>query len=329
MATVTTQLVDIIAPEQFTVYTVANSVERNAFFNSGVVVPNAAISQQLQAGAESFKVPYWKDLPDTEADIANDDPDDASTAGKIGSIKQVVRKSFLHGSWSAMNLASELSGDNALVRIQDRAAEYWNRQFQRRLIGSLKGILADNVANDAGDMLLDVSGLTGEAAKFSAANVINAAGTLGDQMAGLTTLAVHSTIYKKMLADDVIETLPASNGGFIQVFRGLRLVVDDTLPMLGDIYTSVLFGAGAVGFGTSAPRIAAGTEIENLPSAGNGGGLQILHSRVNLAVAPIGFSWLEGSVVGESPTIAELAIATNWDRITERKAIPLAFLKSK
>ena len=329
MATITTQLADIIAPEQFTAYAVANSVERNAFFNSGVVVPNAAIAQQLQAGAESFKVPYWKDLPDTEADIANDDPDDASAAGKIGSIKQVVRKSFLHGSWSAMNLASELSGDNALTRIQDRTAEYWNRQFQRRLIGSLKGILADNVANDAGDMLLDVSGLTGEAAKFSAANVINAAGTLGDQMAGLTTLAVHSTIYKKMLADDVIETLPASNGGFIQVFRGLRLVVDDTLPVLVDVYTSVLFGAGAVGFGVSAPRIAAGTEVENLPSAGNGGGLQILHSRVNLAVAPIGFSWLEASVAGESPTIAELAIATNWDRITERKAIPLAFLKSK
>ena len=325
----TTQLADIIIPEKFTDYTVSNSVERNAFFKSGVAVSNAAISDQLQAGAESFKVPYWLDLADDEADISNDDPTDESTARKLGTGKQIVRKSFLHGSWAAMNLASELSGENALARIQDRTAEYWNRQFQRRLISSLKGILADNVANDSGDMLLDVSGLAGDLAKFSAANVINAAGTLGDAMAGITTLAVHSTIYKKMLADDVVQTLPASDGGFIQVFRGLQLVVDDTLPVATDVYTSVLFGPGAVGFGVSEPRIAKGTEIENLPSAGNGGGQQILHSRVNLAVAPLGFSWLEGSVAGESPTIAELALAANWDRIAERKAIPLAFLKSK
>lgn len=325
----TTQLADIIIPEKFTDYTVSNSVERNAFFKSGVAVSNAAISDQLQAGAESFKVPYWKDLADDEADISNDNPADESTARKLGTGKQIVRKSFLHGSWAAMNLASELSGENALVRIQDRTAEYWQRQFQRRLISSLKGILADNVANDSGDMLLDASGLAGDLAKFSAANVINAAGTLGDAMAGLTTLAVHSTIYKKMLADDVVETLPASGGGFIQVFRGLQLVVDDTLPVATDVYTSILFGPGAVGFGVSAPRIAQGTEIENLPSAGNGGGQQILHSRVNLAVAPLGFSWLEGSVAGESPTIAELALAANWDRIAERKAIPLAFLKTK
>ncbi|MBI4740858.1 MAG: hypothetical protein HY777_04735, partial [Betaproteobacteria bacterium] len=244
----TTQLADIIIPENFTSYTVQNSVERNAFFLSGVAVPNSAITGQLQAGADSFKVPYWLDLPDTEADVANDDPTDESTPGKLGTIKQVVRKSFLHGSWSAMNLASELAGANALAQIQSRAAAYWDRQFQRRLISSLKGILADNVAHDSGNLLIDVSGLTGNAAKFSASSMIEAAGTMGDAMNSLTTIAIHSTIYKKMLADDVIETLPASGGGFIQTFRGLRIVVDDTLPVATDVYTSVLFGSGAVGY---------------------------------------------------------------------------------
>ena len=76
----------------------------------------------------------------------------------------------------------------------------------------------------------------------------------------------------------------------------------------------------------TAPRIAAGTEIENKPSSGNGGGQQILHSRLNLAVHPAGFSWVEGSVADESPTIAELALAANWNRILDRQAIPIAFL---
>lgn len=325
----TTQITDVIVPEAFTAYTIANSVERSAFAKSGVAVPNAAISEQLTAGAESFKVPFWKDLGDDEANLANDDPADDAVPYKLGSDKQMVRKSFLHNSWGAMNLASELSGSDALVRIQDRASAYWERQFSRRLIASMKGILADNIANDSGDMVEDISALTGGAELFSASAVIDAAATLGDGMDGLTAIAVHSAIYAKMLKDDLITTIPDSQGGFIQVFRGLAIVVDDTLPLASTVYTTALFGPGAFGYGMTAPRVAAGTEIENKPSSGNGGGQQILHSRVNLAVAPLGYSWLEGSVAADSPSIAELALAANWNRIAERKAIPLAFLKHK
>ena len=79
----------------------------------------------------------------------------------------------------------------------------------------------------------------------------------------------------------------------------------------------------------TAPRIAEGTEVENKPGAGNGGGQQILHSRVNLAVHPSGFQWSEGTVTDESPTIAELALAANWNRVVERKAAGVAFLVAK
>ena len=325
----TTQIADIIAPEVFTSYVIQNSVERSAFSKSGVVVLNAAINDQLQAGAESFKVPFWKDLGDTEANLANDNPAADAVPGKLGSEKQMVRKSFLHNSWGAMNLASELSGSNAIDRIQDRASAYWERQFSRRLIASMKGILADNVANDAGDMVKDISALAGALADFSAAAVIDAAATLGDGMDSLTTIAVHSDIYKRMLQADLIDSLPDSQGGFIKIFRGLAIVVDDALPVAASVYTTALFGPGAFGYGITAPRVAAGTEVENKPGSGNGGGQQILHSRINLAVAPLGYSWLEGSVVAESPSIAELALAANWNRVVERKAIPLAFLKSK
>lgn len=327
MATV--QITDVIVPEAFTSYVIQNSVERSAFAKSGVAVLNAAVNEQLTAGAENFKVPFWNDLGDDEANIASDNPATDATPYKLGASKQTVRKSFLHNSWSAMNLASELSGSDALSRIQDRAAAYWERQFSRRLIASMKGILADNIANDAGDMVEDISALTGGAELFSASAVIEAASTLGDGMDALTTIAVHSAIYTKMLKDDLVTTIPDSQGGFVKTFRGLAIVVDDTLPLATGVYTTALFGPGAFSYGMTAPRIAAGTEIENKPSSGNGGGQQILHSRVNLAVTPIGYTWLEGSVVADSPSIAELALAANWDRVVARKAIPLAFLKHK
>ncbi len=178
-------------------------------------------------------------------------------------------------------------------------------------------------------MIYDISGLVGSAAVFTPKAVITAASTLGDSMQDIAAMAVHSATYKKMLEDDLVTTIPNSQGGWIQTFRGLALTVDDQLPVSSGVYTSVLFVPGAVGWGMSEPRVAQGTEIENLPAVGNGGGQQVLHSRVNLAVQPSGFQWLEGSVAGDSPTIAELALAANWNRVVTRKAVPLAYLKCK
>lgn len=326
----TTQLQDVVIPEQFTDYITQNTMELTALVQSGIVTRNAVIQGQLQAGAESFKVPYWSDIPDIEADRVNDNPNDHSTPQKIDSGKQIVRKSFLHGSWSAMNLASELAGSDAMARIQDRVAAYWQRQMQRRLIASMTGVLADNVLSDGGDMLLDVSGQTGDKAKFSAAAVIDAAGTLGDQLENLTGLALHGDVYRAALKADLIEFIKPSEGSMsLPTFRGLLVIQDDSMPVNDGVYTSALFGSNAFGYGLAAPRIAQGTQIEDLPSAGNGGGQQVLHSRVNLAIHPAGFKWVEDQVEAESPSIAELAEAGNWSRVVERKAVPLAFLKSK
>lgn len=324
------QIADVIVPSQFTTYVVENSLVKSALVQSGLVVRNGAIDAQLQAGADSFTVPYWKDLGDDAADIANDNPASIATPRKLTAGKQIIRKSFLHAGWSAMNLASELAGSDPLTRIQDRAAAYWTREAQRRLIGSLNGILADNVANDSGDLLVDISGASGAAANFSAAAVIDAAGTLGDSLRDLTSIGMHSATYKAALKADLIESTPNSQGGFIQTFRGLAILIDDELPVATGTYTTVLFGAGAFGYGMTAPRVAAGTEVENIPGAGNGGGQQVLHSRVNLSLHPLGFQWKEASVAGDSPTVAELATAGNWDRVAAtRKHVPIAFLKHK
>ena len=326
----TTQLADIIKPAEFTQYVTQNSVELTALVDSGIVTRNSVIQDQLTAGAESFTVPFWNDLPDVEADLVNDDPAVNSSPQKIDSGKQVVRKAFLHGSWSAMNLASEISGSDAVARIQQRVSAYWQRQMQRRLVSTMNGVLADNELSDGGDMLFDISAETGDAAKFSAAAVIDAAGTMGDQLENLTGIALHGDIYRAALKANLIEFVKPSEGSLaLPTFRGLLVVQDDGMPKDGDVYTTALFGAGAFGYGLSAPRIAAGTEVENLPSSGNGGGQQVLHSRVNLAIHPAGFKWTETAVTGESPSISELGDSGNWSRVVDRKAAPLAFLKSK
>ena len=326
----TTRISDIIEPAVFTGYVTQNAMERTALVESGILVPNDVIRAQLKAGAHSFNVPFWRDLGNDEANTVNDNPTDLSTPLKIQTGKQLIRKSFLHQSWSAMNLASELAGSDALNAIQARVTAYWNRQLQRRLVSTLNGILADNVATDDSDMVLDISAETGEDANFSPAAVIDASGTLGDAMGSVVGIAMHSDLYRRALKADLIEFVQPSAGSMrMPTYRGLAVIVDDGMPLAEGVYTCALFGQGAIGYGVTAPAIAEGTEVENLPSAGKGGGQQILHSRVNLAAHPLGFAWVEGTIAGESPTIAELGAAAHWDRVVERKAVPLAFLRCK
>ena len=322
-----TQISDVIVPEEFTKYLVQNTMVASALFQSGVLANNDVVLAQLAAGADMFNVPYWNDLSDDEADIVNDNPSDIAAAGTLNAVKQAVRKSFLHKGWSTMNLASELSGSDAMARVRERATAYWTRQGQKRLISMLMGIKAHNIANDGGDMIHDASTET-----IGATQVIDAAGTLGDAMGAFRAIAMHSDLYKSLLKQDLIEYIRDSDGSLVMTtYRGLAVTVDDGLvPDSNGVYTSVLFAAGAIGYGSAEPRIAAGTEIENLPGAGNGGGQQILHTRVNLAFAPLGYGWTEASVAKESPSIAELAIAENWKRTAaERKHVPIAFLLTK
>ena len=329
----TTRLVDIIEPQKFTQYLVDTSATKNRFVQSGILINNDLINQFLKTGSTTFNVPYWQDIVNgVEADIISDDPAELSVPKKLSSYKQVVRKSFLHNSWSTMGLSAEIAGSNPLDAIQSRVEAYWNSQLQKRLIATTNGIKAANIANNASDMIVDISAGSGNAAKFSAGAVIDAAATLGDAFENVLGVAMHSTIYFQALKNDLLVSQLDSNGKPFQTFRGLMVVVDDGLtPDSNGNYTTVLFGRGAFGYGIAPPVHSEGTAVEVIESAGNGGGQQILHSRLNLAVHPLGYSWSDGvaGLAGDSPTIAELENALHWTRMTERKNVPLAFLVSK
>lgn len=324
-----TRISDVVVPAEFTEYQLAESMKRTALFRSGILVPNGVIRDQLNAGAESFTVPHWNDLDGTP-NLTNDDPDDKAPPEKLTSGKIKVRKAFLHKSWSAMNLASQLAGSEPAERVQSRISAWWNRAHQARLIASLEGIAAANVAQNAGDMVEDISAETDGGEVFSAKAVIRAAGTLGDRMSDVAGIAIHSDTYQAALEADLIEfTEPSAGSLSMPTFRGLAVIVDDGMPADAGVYTSVLFATGTIGYGAAEPRSAPGTEIARVPDAGRGGGQDVLHSRIVSAIAPAGFSFTSHTVAGESPSLAELRLADNWERKLERKAVGLAFLKHK
>ena len=332
----TTQLSDIIDVTVFQDLPAVNSPEKTAFYESGVITRNGLLDSIANQASKTAELPFWKDLDADQApNNSTDDPTDVAAPQKVVQGEQIGRKAFLNQGWSKSDLASELAlGTKAMDHIRARVDTYWMRQWQRRLIACTNGILADNVANDSGDMVNDIAIEDGNNAAasnlFSRSAFTTAAFTSGDHYDDYSAMAVHSVVYKRMIDNDDIDFIPDSQGNLtIATFLGRRVIVDDGMTVTaggtsGFKYTTVLFGEGAIGYGEGMPDVP--VEVERKAAQGQGGGIETLWTRKTWIQHPFGFQNTGTPADGFSLTLAELAAATTWDRVVERKNVPLAFL---
>ena len=331
----TTRLSDIIDVVVYQDLPQVNGPELTAFFQSGVVTRNGLLDQLANAAGKTAELPFWNDLDaSAEVNYSNDNPADTATPQKIAQGEQVARKAFVNQGWQAADLASELAlGATAMEAVRARTSMYFQRQWQRRLIAATNGVLADNVANDSGDMVVDVA--ADAIASQTSSTLFNrdafteAVYTMGDAATQLTAMAVHSAVMKQMVKNNDIEFIPDSQGNLtIPTYMGLRVIVDDGMTVTagttdGFKYTSVIFGPQAFGYGVGTPETP--VEVEREASQGNGGGIETLWERNTWILHPFGFQQT-GTPAGVSFTQAELATAAVWDRVLDRKLIPMSFL---
>lgn len=334
------RLVDAIIPEVYTSYTAVDIPELTAFYTSGVIVRDALLDEKANSGGLMVHVPFWNDIdPTDEPEYSNDNPSDLATPDKIDSGQMIARTAQMNKSFSAMDLVSELAGSNPMQRIRNRFGTYWVRQWQRRLVAACVGVAANNVASNSSDMTVDVSIQDGNAATeanvFSRSNFVNAAFTLGDHVDSIRAIAVHSIIYKRMTDNDDIEFIPDSKGMLtVPTYLGRPVIVDDGMPVVagttsGFRYTSILFGAAAVGYGVGSPLVPA--ETDRIVLAGKGGGQEVIIERKTWLIHPAGHTWNEPVSPatlggGQSPNLADLRLAARWTRVVPRKNLSLAFL---
>lgn len=332
MATV--RLTDVIIPEVYTSYQSINSPEKTIFVESGIVISNALLDAKANEGGETVNLPFWNDLDASIApNLSSDDPTSLAVPNKIAAGKQIARMAYLNQWYSAADLAGEIAGSNPMQRINDRFGRYWQRQWQKRLIASCNGILANNIASYSGDMTVNIAAES--IAAQTAATVFNrgaftdAVYTMGDMAEELTAIGVHSAVMAQMVKNDDIDYIPDSLGRLtIPTYMGLRVIVDDSFTVTagttdGFKYTSVLFGRGAFGYGNGTPNVP--VEVERQGLQGTGAGVEYLGERKSWLLHPFGFQSV-GVPAAESFSLGELATAGVWDRVVERKNVPLGFL---
>jgi len=104
---------------------------------------------------------------------------------------------------------------------------------------------------------------------------------------------------------------------------GKPVVVDDSLPASGGVYTTYIFGAGAFGWGEGGAPVPVETARDALA------GDDILVHRRHFILHPRGVAFQNASVSGATPSNTELANYENWKRVYESKNVRIVQFKHK
>ena len=326
-----TKIADVIVPELFTPYVINRTMELSALFQCGIVTNNSEFDKLASEAARTHNMPFFEDL-NGESEPTLEDV--KMTPAKIGSNKDVSTTIFRQKMWASTNLAAALAGSDPMKAIGDLAAAFWARDMQKELVAILKGVFGTIPASGSGetaveaetrmkDHILDLTSATkAEAKLISASAIIDACQLLGDAQSQLTGLVMHSATKSYLKKRELIETQRDSHNVEFDTYQGRRVTVDDGCPVDNDgVYTTYLFGNGAVALGNGSP-------VDR--DKQTGGGIDYLINRKAFILHPRGIAYT-GAVREhvETPTRAELMNAVNWKPVYESKQLRIVMIKHK
>lgn len=319
-----TTLADVIVPELFNPYVINRTMELSALYQSGIVSNDATFNALASEAAPIHNMPFFEDLTgDSENVVEGDDLE----AKKITSNKDVSTTIRRASMWSATDLSAALAGSDPMAAIGNLVAGFWARDMQKELVNILNGVFA---APSMAGNVEDISGETGKAANISASAFIDALQLLGDAQGQLTAVVMHSATKSYLKKQNLITTERDSNSVEFETYQDRRVIVDDGCPYDPDtkVYTTYLFGQGAVALGNGSPVGFVPTEIDRDKKKGSG--VDYLINRRTFILHPRGIKWTNANRQHvESPSRAELADATNWERVYEQKQIRMVAFKHK
>lgn len=329
-----TTLQDVIVPELFNPYVINRTMELSALVQSGIMVNDTEFDSLASQAAPTVNMPFFEDLTgESEQVIEGNDLDD----NKITSNKDVAVIIRRVKMWSATDLSAALAGADPMMAIGALVARFWERDMQKELIAILNGIFGTVPADSDGDPgaetrlatnLLDISGKNGAAANWSGSAFIDAEQLLGDAKAQLTGVVMHSATEAYLKKQNLIETVQPSNDVAFGTYQGKRVIVDDGCPVEKGVYTTYLFGNGAVALGNGNPVGFVPTETDRAKRKGSG--VDYLINRRTNILHPRGIAFTSANVAKtEGPSRAELKDPANWKPVYEPKQIRIVAFKHK
>lgn len=329
-----TTLQDVIVPELFNPYVINRTMELSALVQSGIITNNSEFDALASQAAPTVNMPFFEDLTgESEQIIEGADLED----NKITSNKDVAAIIRRAKMWSATDLSAALAGSDPMAAIGTLVAQFWSRDLQKELVALLDGIFGTIPAGEEGtppaetrlaSNLLDISGKSGNVANWSGSAFIDAEQLLGDAKAQLTGICMHSATQAYLKKQNLLETVQPSNDVAFNTYQGKRVIVDDGCPVKNGVYTTYLFGNGAIALGNGNPVGFVPTETDRAKRKGSG--VDYLINRKTMILHPRGVAWQNAVVAKtEGPSRKEVADPKNWKPVYESKQIRIVAFKHK
>ncbi|WP_196603082.1 major capsid protein [Pectinatus frisingensis] len=328
-----TKLSDVIVPEIFNPYVIKRTAELSALVQCGIITTDAEFDRLASQAAPTVNMPFFADLTGESEQIIEDADLEANKIESKKDVAAIIRRAKM---WAGTDLAAALAGSDPMAAIATLVANFWARDMQKELIAILSGIFGTYTPATEGSTavtslssnLLDISSGSGNAAKWSAGAFIDAQQLLGDAQAQLTAIAMHSATWSALKKQNLITTEHPSVDVSFDSYQGKRVVIDDGCPVANGIYTSYLFGQGAIALGNGSPVGFIATEIDRDKKKGSG--VDYLINRKTMIMHPRGVKFTNERVAKvEGPSRAELQNAQNWKPVYEAKQIRIVAFKHK
>ena len=328
-----TTLSDVIVPELFNPYVINRTKELSAFFSSGIVSSNGEFDALASQAAPTIQMPFFEDLTGSSEQVI--EGQDLNIAG-ITSNKDVAVIFRRAKGWSATDLSAAMAGSDPMLAIGNLVAGFWARDMQKELIAILNGVFGSYTDSGAtpstvtpfSDHILDISTQTGTKANWSASAFIDAEQLMGDSKGDITAIAMHSATEAYLKKQNLIDTVQPSNDVGFGTYQGKRIIIDDGCPVSSGVYTTYIFGEGAIAYGNGNPVGFVPTETDRDKKKGSG--VDYLINRRTSILHPRGIAWQgKNQSKTEGPSRSEFSDAENWNPVYESKQIRMVCFKHK
>lgn len=320
-------LPDWVYSNAFSTYSDLATKDFSKLIASGAMVESADLANFLAGEGDTYTARFALDLSG-DSDVS-DDSNTAATPAPLVGVGQKIARLIRNKSFAYKSVIKEkggVPGDDPAKFTATSIGSYWGREADKLARQMITGVFADNAAAPTGtehvqnDMTFDLTtansstygaGIT----DFSIKSMELARATLGEWMDDIRLVLVHPTVYAKF-TDAMLDSFTR---------RGVTIIQSGSLPFGSNLYHSWLLGPGALQYAIVDAKEEA-YELSRNALTGKGGGETTIITRKNLAIAPLGTSYV-GSTASGQPTNTTLAAAASWVRVyPERAQIPIARL---
>ena len=297
-----------------------------AMLNSGAMVTDAAIASRIANDGNYYTIPFYNILEGDEQNY------DGMTDATLTETTGTSQSGIVYGrmkAFSARNFQAELSGADPVGHIASTFARYWQNQEQKRLIGIVNAVFETTDSGAFATQFKDTHVLeTAAPVEITDANRLMTK-SLGDNKDQYSMAIMHSIVAERLENKQVLEFWKQTDSNGLQrpsrmaSWGGLTVVVDDSVPVSGEEYTTYLFGNGVLRTGEG--RLDVPVEVDRDPL--KFGGQDFMVTRIRRTVHPNGFTFkIPENGWTESPTDAQLFAGDNWKMIFNPKSVPIAKL---